>query len=86
MINNFKKNTENANIAIDNMLPNKDDYKPLSKVAHKNHQANIEKANDHTHFKYDPSLSSHIEKVCHNPNANETAISHAGTRINGIMI
>ena len=79
MLNNFKENTDNTKSTIDNILQNQDDYKTLSKVAYKKHQPNIEKAIEHTQFKYDPHLSSQTEKVFHNPDTNETVVSHAGT-------
>jgi len=78
MIHNFKENDEHKS-QFDHILNNKDDYKTLSKVAYKKHQPNIEKAIEHTNFKYDPSLSSQTEKVFHNPHTKETVVSHAGT-------
>ena len=77
MINTFKENDNKS--SIDHLLQNKDDYKLLSKVAYKKHQNNIENAIQHTNYKYDPSLSSHTEKVFYNPNTKETVISHART-------
>ena len=75
----FKENRDNANNAIDNTLNTHEDYIILSKVASKKHQPNIEKAIEHTNYKYDPSLSSQTEKVFYNPNTKETVISHTGT-------
>ena len=78
MINNFK-DTNNNKSSIDNLLENKDDYKLLSKVAYKKHQNNIERDIEHTNYKYDPDLSTQLQKVFHNPNTKETVISHSGT-------
>ena len=78
MLNNFKENDNNKSV-IDNLLQNKDDYKLLSTVAYKKHQNNIENAIEHTNYKYDPDLSTQLQKVFHNPNTKETVISHSGT-------
>ena len=42
---------------------------------------NTEKAIRHANFKYDPSLSSHTEKVLHTSSTNETVILHTGTNV-----
>ena len=73
MINTFKENDNKS--SIDNLLQNKDDYKLLAKTAYKKHQNNIE----HTNYKYDPDLSTQLQKVFHNPNTKETVISNSGT-------
>ena len=78
MIKNFKENEEHKS-QLDHILNHKDDYKTLSKGAYKKLGPNIEKAIEHTNYKYDPSLSSQTEKVFYNPNPKETVISHAGT-------
>ena len=62
MINNFK-DTNNNKSSIDNLLQNKDDYKLLAKTAYKKHQNNIERAIEHTNYKYDPDLSTQLQKV-----------------------
>jgi len=77
MINTFKKNDNKS--SIDNILQNKDDYKLLSKVAYKKHQNNIEDAIKNTNYKYDPDLSTQLQKVFHNPISKETVISNSGT-------
>ena len=46
----------------------------------------IEKAIEHTNYKYDPSLSSQTERVFYNPNTKETVISHAGTNFGSKMV
>ena len=61
MINTFKENDNKS--SIDNLLQNKDDYKLLAKTAYKKHQNNIERAIEHTNYKYDPDLSTTTEKV-----------------------
>ena len=77
MINTFKENDNKS--SIDNLLQNKDDYKLLAKTAYKKHQNNIERAIEHTNYKYDPDLSTQLQKVFHHPNTKETVISHSGT-------
>ena len=77
MINTFKENDNKS--SIDHLLQNTDDYKLLAKTAYKKHQNNIEHAIEHTNYKYDPDLSTQLQKVFHNPNTKETVISHAGT-------
>ena len=77
MLNNFKENDNKS--VIDNILQNNNDYETLFKVAFKKHQPIIDKAVEHTNFKYDDSWSSHTENVFHNPDTKETIISHTGT-------
>ena len=77
MLNNFKENDNKS--VIDNILQNNNDYKTLFKVAFKKHQPIIDKAIEHTNFKYDDSRSSHTENVFHNPDNKETITSHTGT-------
>ena len=79
MLNYFKENVNKS--SIDNLLKNKDDYTLLSKVAYKKHQPSIGKAIEHSHNEYDPSLSSHTEKVLYHPFSKETVMSNAGTNV-----